>query len=338
MLCVEFFVVRGGGDRGFDLFVNEIAPRPHNSGHYSVDACVTSQFSQQARIAAGLPLGDTRRHSAAVMLNLLGDLWFPTRAVVDEVTVPGYAGDHADADVDAQATATSTNAARAEAAIADADPSDVDDAAGGDDTLANDAIDDAAAVVERGDGSDDDADDDANEPDAPVPSRPATHAHAAVDAVEPDWSAVLAHTGVNLHLYGKREARRGRKMGHVTIVAAEAGEDAASRSRSPASSASPAGERHGVGRARGHRRRRCRCRSARPGHDRRGRGPTGGRPAGRLSHRDGLRARRRRGRRRGGLAHFAAKGRPADHPLIVHLPPGGDPTRGRATCRPTPHD
>ncbi len=67
---------RRGGDDGLRLLVNEIAPRPHNSGHYTIDACITSQFAQQARIAAGLPLGETRRHSAAVMLNLLGDLWF----------------------------------------------------------------------------------------------------------------------------------------------------------------------------------------------------------------------------------------------------------------------
>jgi 5-(carboxyamino)imidazole ribonucleotide synthase len=71
VLCVEFFLVDGMG-----LVVNEIAPRPHNSGHYSIDACITSQFEQQARILAGLPLGDTRQHSPAVMLNLLGELWF----------------------------------------------------------------------------------------------------------------------------------------------------------------------------------------------------------------------------------------------------------------------
>jgi len=126
VLCVEFFIARvnDGANDGLRLFVNEIAPRPHNSGHYTIDACVTSQFAQQARIAAGLPLGDPRRHSAAVMLNLLGDLWF------------------------------------------------------GDD-------DDSGESNER----------------------------------EPDWSAVLKHAGANLHLYGKREARRGRKMGHVTIVA-----------------------------------------------------------------------------------------------------------------------
>ena len=107
------------GRRTCALFVNEIAPRPHNSGHYTIDACITSQFAQQARIAAGLPLGDTRRHGASVMLNLLGDLWF------DE------------------------------------------------------------AGAQR----------------------------------EPDWVAVCAFPGANLHLYAKREARAGRKMGHVTIVA-----------------------------------------------------------------------------------------------------------------------
>ncbi|MFP5407342.1 MAG: 5-(carboxyamino)imidazole ribonucleotide synthase, partial [Gammaproteobacteria bacterium] len=70
VLCVEFFVTTDGS-----LRVNEIAPRPHNSGHYTIDACVTSQFEQQARILAGLPLGATRQHSYAVMLNLLGDRW-----------------------------------------------------------------------------------------------------------------------------------------------------------------------------------------------------------------------------------------------------------------------
>jgi 5-(carboxyamino)imidazole ribonucleotide synthase len=121
VLCVEFFVAKSGPDGKPHLLVNEIAPRPHNSGHYTIDACITSQFSQQARIAAGLPLGETRRHSAAVMLNLLGDLWFM--------------------------------------------------------------------------GED------------------------AEEMVEPDWAAVCKQPGANLHLYAKREARRGRKMGHVTIVA-----------------------------------------------------------------------------------------------------------------------
>jgi 5-(carboxyamino)imidazole ribonucleotide synthase len=69
-MAVEFFVVRG------QLYVNEMAPRPHNSGHYTLDACITHQFEQQVRALCGLPLGDARAHSAAVMVNLLGDLWF----------------------------------------------------------------------------------------------------------------------------------------------------------------------------------------------------------------------------------------------------------------------
>jgi 5-(carboxyamino)imidazole ribonucleotide synthase len=113
VLCVEMFVT--GEDR---LLVNEIAPRPHNSGHYTIDACVTSQFEQQARILAGLPLGDPRLHDSAVMVNLLGDLWF------DEA-----------------------NARR-----------------------------------------------------------------------EPDWASVLRQPQAKLHLYGKAEPRRGRKMGHVTCL------------------------------------------------------------------------------------------------------------------------
>jgi 5-(carboxyamino)imidazole ribonucleotide synthase len=103
------------------LVVNEMAPRPHNSGHYTIDACVTSQFAQQARAMARLPLGDARQHSPAVMLNILGDLWFA-------------------------------------------------------------------------DGSD-------------TPREPA-------------WAELLALPGANLHLYGKDDPRRGRKMGHVTFVAA----------------------------------------------------------------------------------------------------------------------
>ena len=70
VLCVEYFVLDDGR-----LLINEIAPRPHNSGHYSIDACITSQFDQQVRVMCSLPLGDTAMHSPAVMLNLLGDLW-----------------------------------------------------------------------------------------------------------------------------------------------------------------------------------------------------------------------------------------------------------------------
>lgn len=107
VLAVEFFVSDS------QLLVNEIAPRPHNSGHYTIDACVTSQFEQQVRILAGLPLGDARMHSYAVMVNILGDVW------------------------------------------------------------------------ENG---------------------------------EPAWDKILAYPQLKLHLYGKREARNGRKMGHFTML------------------------------------------------------------------------------------------------------------------------
>ncbi len=70
VLCVEFFVTRDGS-----LLINELAPRPHNSGHLTVDACVTSQFEQQLRAVCGLPLGSTDMHRPAAMANLLGDLW-----------------------------------------------------------------------------------------------------------------------------------------------------------------------------------------------------------------------------------------------------------------------
>ncbi|MDO8447234.1 MAG: 5-(carboxyamino)imidazole ribonucleotide synthase [Rhodoferax sp.] len=70
VLCVEFFVLQDG-----TLIVNEMAPRPHNSGHYTVDACDVSQFDLQVRTLAGLPLVQPRQHSPAIMLNLLGDLW-----------------------------------------------------------------------------------------------------------------------------------------------------------------------------------------------------------------------------------------------------------------------
>ncbi|MEO8537235.1 MAG: 5-(carboxyamino)imidazole ribonucleotide synthase, partial [Betaproteobacteria bacterium] len=116
VLCVELFVARDGA-----LLINEIAPRPHNSGHASIDACVTSQFEQQVRVLAALPLGDTHQHTPAVMVNVLGDVWFD-----GERTAPR----------------------------------------------------------------------------------------------EPQWARVLAHGGAKLHLYGKREPRRGRKMGHVTCLGA----------------------------------------------------------------------------------------------------------------------
>ena len=70
VLCVEFFVARDGS-----LLINELAPRPHNSGHLTFDACVTSQFEQQLRAVCGLPLGSTELLCPAAMANLLGDLW-----------------------------------------------------------------------------------------------------------------------------------------------------------------------------------------------------------------------------------------------------------------------
>ena len=117
VLCVEFFVLADGR-----VLANEMAPRPHNSGHHSIDTCELSQFDLQLRTLLGLPLVAPRQHSPAVMLNLLGDLWF-------------IAGDRAQ---------------------------------------------------------------------------------------EPDWPAVLALPGVHLHLYGKAEPRRARKMGHLTVTAATA--------------------------------------------------------------------------------------------------------------------
>lgn len=116
VLCVEFFVTKDGR-----LLINELAPRPHNSGHLTFDACVTSQFEQQLRAICGLPLGDTALLRPAAMANLLGEAW--------------------------------------------------------------------------SDG-------------------------------EPDWPAALAHPGVKLHLYGKRDPRPGRKMGHLTAMADSAADAA----------------------------------------------------------------------------------------------------------------
>ena len=82
VLAVEFFVVGG------ELFVNELAPRPHNSGHWTIDVAQTSQFEQQIRAICGLELGDTApTRPAAAMVNLLGDLWEPdTPSWADGVT------------------------------------------------------------------------------------------------------------------------------------------------------------------------------------------------------------------------------------------------------------
>jgi 5-(carboxyamino)imidazole ribonucleotide synthase len=114
LLAVEFFLDRTGG-----LIVNELAPRPHNSGHFTLDACATSQFEQQLRAVCALPLGSPELIRPAVMVNLLGDLW--TKGT-------------------------------------------------------------------------------------------------------PPWDRILAHPGARLHLYGKPEARPGRKMGHFTILAPSVGE------------------------------------------------------------------------------------------------------------------
>ena len=83
VLCIEFFVLKNG-----DIVANEIAPRPHNSGHYTMDACVSSQFEQQVRAMARLPLGDTRQLAPVSMLNILGDLWF--RGGEDKAREPAW--------------------------------------------------------------------------------------------------------------------------------------------------------------------------------------------------------------------------------------------------------
>jgi 5-(carboxyamino)imidazole ribonucleotide synthase len=79
VMAVEFFVSDG------NLLINEMAPRPHNSGHYTIDACVTSQFEQQVRALTGLPLGDPRMHSYAVMVNILGDVWKDKEPAWDKI-------------------------------------------------------------------------------------------------------------------------------------------------------------------------------------------------------------------------------------------------------------
>ena len=114
IICIEFFLTTDG-----QVLVNEIAPRPHNSGHLTIEACRTSQFEQQVRAICGLPLGEMAALSPAAMANLLGDVW---------------------------------------------------------------------------------------------------------QAGEPNWQAALADPHVHLHLYGKAEARPGRKMGHLTALADSAEE------------------------------------------------------------------------------------------------------------------
>ncbi|MCP4431164.1 MAG: ATP-grasp domain-containing protein, partial [Gammaproteobacteria bacterium] len=70
VLAVEFFITTDGG-----VLVNEMAPRPHNSGHYTIDACYTSQFEQQVRMICGLPAGNSNQHTPVAMWNILGDIW-----------------------------------------------------------------------------------------------------------------------------------------------------------------------------------------------------------------------------------------------------------------------
>ena len=82
VLCVELFVLEDG-----TVLANELAPRPHNSGHATIEACATSQYEEQVRAMAGLPLGDTTQIAPAVMLNLLGDLWFDEK---DNLTTPPW--------------------------------------------------------------------------------------------------------------------------------------------------------------------------------------------------------------------------------------------------------
>ena len=76
VLCVEMFIIKNG------VLLNEIAPRPHNSGHYTIEACVTSQFEQQVRVLVGAPLGDTSLVQPAVMVNVLGDVWFDAATAI----------------------------------------------------------------------------------------------------------------------------------------------------------------------------------------------------------------------------------------------------------------
>ncbi len=85
VLCVELFVMPDG-----TLLVNEFAPRPHNSGHYTVEACATNQFEQQLRAVCGLPLGSTAQLKPAAMVNLLGEMWGATEPNWDAaLKIPG---------------------------------------------------------------------------------------------------------------------------------------------------------------------------------------------------------------------------------------------------------
>jgi 5-(carboxyamino)imidazole ribonucleotide synthase len=91
VLCVEFFLTRSGS-----VLINELAPRPHNSGHLTIDACITSQFEQQLRAVCGLPVGCPKMLAPAAMANLLGDVWstgepnWPAALMVPEVKLHLY--------------------------------------------------------------------------------------------------------------------------------------------------------------------------------------------------------------------------------------------------------
>ena len=89
LIAVEMFVTRDG-----EVLVNELAPRPHNSGHYTIEGCVTSQFEQLARIMVGMPMGDVGLRSPTVMVNLLGDVWEATGGSPDWASVLAMAGAH----------------------------------------------------------------------------------------------------------------------------------------------------------------------------------------------------------------------------------------------------
>ena len=152
LLAVELFLTTAG-----ELVVNELAPRPHNSGHWSLDGCETSQFEQHVRAVCGLPLGGVAAREPTVMVNILGDAWCAPAA--DEAGA-GAVGEGAGAN-------------------------------------------DAARGDKKGAGE-----------------RPRL----------PNWSAVLAEPRAKLHLYGKSEPRRARKMGHFTVRAADV-ETALARAR-----------------------------------------------------------------------------------------------------------
>ena len=89
LIAVEMFVTRNG-----EVLVNELAPRPHNSGHYTIEGCMTSQFEQLARIMVGMPMGDVSLRSPTVMVNLLGNVWEATDGLPDWASVLRMSGAH----------------------------------------------------------------------------------------------------------------------------------------------------------------------------------------------------------------------------------------------------